>query len=252
MNKNSVETLGLIPKERICKYDITRPSKDIIEFFYNLPDMAGLVSRAMDRLGINGSIPAYTLSPIIINKRIVGSAITVRNVPSRYAPYHEWQNHSLTQLGEREAYFIAKPGDIIVIDAGGRLISSNLGPNSAAIAKSRGVIGAIVDGPVTGIAGIREKQFPVWCRGGTTITGHFRVDTIEINGIITCNNVQVAPGDLIIADDSGISVVPIDRINDVLEITKLLALKGSNLSQIVDAGNPEKISQAFKDLFSEK
>lgn len=225
------DLLGLIPAERIRTSAVARPAPTTVQAFLDLPDMAGLVARALDRLGIVGAIPAHVLAPLAPGQRLVGPAVTVRNVPSRLAPYAGWQAAHDSQLGEREAYFVAQTGDVIVIDSGGRMLCSNLGPNSAALARARGLAGAIVDGPVTGPAGIRAAELPVWCRGGTTLTGHQRVDTVEINGLIACAGVQVAPGDLIVADDSGISVVPEPRIAAVLALAEQLAQKVRALAQ---------------------
>lgn len=208
------------------KSEFPRPSGEVVREFLDLPDMAGLVARAMDRMGIVGTIPASVLAPLSAGRRVVGPALTIRNVPSLHVPAYAWRHDLESRLGEREAYAIAQPGDVVVIDSGGRMIASNLGPNSAAHARSRGIVGAIVDGPVTGVAGIREQEFPVWCRGATTVTGHHRNDTIEINGVVACANLQVSPGDLIVADDSGVTVVPADLIRPVLEASRELAPTG--------------------------
>jgi regulator of RNase E activity RraA len=243
------ELLGLIPEDRIRMKDFPRPAEDVVQSFLQLKDMGGLVSRAMDRLGIVGSIAAHDLPPLVAGKRIVGPAATVRNVPARIAPWYGWQKGVDTRLGEREAYYVAQPGDVIVIDSGGRMIASNMGPNSAAMAKSRGIVGAVVDGPVTGVAGIRGEDFPLWCRGGTTITGHHRVETIEINGTVSCGNVQVAPGDLVVADDSGVSIIPCDRISEVLDLCLGLAEKGRALATAISEGaRVGEIRQVFKKL----
>lgn len=247
--KTKPELFGLLPSERIVRIDFPRPAPTLVEAFLELPDMAGLVSRAMDRLGFSGSIPAHVLPPLLNNQRVVGPAVTVRNVPARSVPLKGWQEQMETQLGEREAYYIAQPGDVIVIDSGGRYLSSNLGPISAQMAMSQGIIGAVIDGPVTGPAGIREQGFPVWCRGGTTITGHYRVDTVEINGVIACSNVQVRPGDLIVADDSGISVVPAESLDLVLETSQSLARKGRRLTQkIAEGRSASEAREAVRQL----
>lgn len=230
------DLLGLIPAERIVKTTIARPAPEVVQAFLQLPDMAGLVARAMDRLGIVGAIPAHLLSPLSPGMRMVGPAITVRNVPSRWTPLNGWQQQRASQLGEREAYYVARPGDVIVIDSGGRMLCSNLGPNSAALARTRGVVGVIVDGPVTGVAGIRASELPVWCRGGTTMTGHHRVDTVEINGLIACAEVQVAPGDIVVADDSGVSIVPEPQVVEVLSLATRLAEKVRALAESVAHG----------------
>jgi regulator of RNase E activity RraA len=211
---------GLIPRDRIRTFTVRRPPRAVVQRFLALDDLAGLVGRALDRLGIAGAIPAHRLSPLAAGQRLAGPAITVRNVPDRLAPYRKWQRGEPSWLAEREAYFVARRGDVIVIDAGGRMAASVMGGQSAGLARDRGLAGSIVDGPVTGVAEITASGYPVWARGATTVTGHHRIDTAEINGTICCGGVQVRPGDLIVADDSGIAVVPPEAIGEVWRIVE--------------------------------
>lgn len=111
--------LGLIARERIRQLDMSRPASSVIESFLALNDMAGLVARTLDRMGIVGSIPAYVLSPLSPGAKVVGPAVTVRNVPAKFVPLYEVQQGLDTQMGEREAYFVARTGDVIVVDGGG-------------------------------------------------------------------------------------------------------------------------------------
>ena len=68
--------------------------------------------------------------------------------------------------------------------------------------------------------GNRGNRSPgiLWARGATSVTGHHRVETVEINGIVTCAGVQVQPGDLVVADDSGVAIVPRELVDDVWRI----------------------------------
>jgi regulator of RNase E activity RraA len=150
-------------------------------------------------------------------------------------PHCKWQRKEPSYLGEREAYFVAEPGDVIVIDSGGRMAASNMGGQSARAARDRGLAGSIVDGPVTGVQEIVTSGYPVWARGATTITGHHRIETIEINGVVSCGGVQVRPGDLVVADDQGVAIVPIDLVPDVWRICEAQA----NLAQAVRQGSPK-------------
>jgi 4-hydroxy-4-methyl-2-oxoglutarate aldolase len=209
-SRTRVALPGLIPGDRIRRRHIDRPPAALVQRFVALDDLAGLVSRVLDRLGVAGAIPAHELVPLAPGQRVVGPAITVRNVPARLVPHHAWRQRHASRMAEREAYFVAAPGDVIVIDGGGRMAASNMGGHSAKAALDRGCAGTIVDGPVTGVSAIRAAGYPVWSRGATTITGNHRVETIEINGVISCAGVQVCPGDLVVADDQGVAIVPAD------------------------------------------
>lgn len=219
--KKEKELLGVIPRERIRTLEIPRPSAEVISQYLKLGDMSGGVARTLDELGVVGAIPSVTLRPLIAGKKVVGPAITVRHVPGRYTRHYSiMKGMQSYQKGDNEAYFVGEPGDVVVIDAGGLTNASSMGGGSASIGKKYGTAGSIVDGVCTGIPGIIKADYPVWCRGGTTLTGHHRLETIEINGTVSCAGVQVQPGDLIAADDTGIAVVPSSLITEVLRVMK--------------------------------
>ena len=112
---------------------------------------------------------------------------------------------------------LSEPGDVLVADFGGNLDVSNMGGQSALVGKTVGFAGAIVNGAVRDVPAIREVDFPVWSAGVTPITGKFRMEATEINGPVRLHDIVVYPGDLIVADDSGICVVPADRIASLID-----------------------------------
>ncbi|MGH9348188.1 MAG: RraA family protein [Vicinamibacterales bacterium] len=209
---------GIVPRDRIRLLTVRRPPARLIARFLELHDLAGLVSRALDELGVRGAIPAHVIAPIASRQRLVGPAITVRNVPDRFVPYRKWQRAEGSLMGERDAYFVARPGDVIVIDGGGRMDASNMGGHSVRAAQERRCAGAIVDGPVTGVAEMVGLGYPVWARGATTLTGNHRVETMDINAVVSCGGVQVRPGDLVVADDQGIAIVPLEMVEETWRI----------------------------------
>ena len=83
--------------------------------------------------------------------------------------------------------------------------------------KTTGFAGAIVNGAVRDVPAIREVDFPVWSMGVTPITGKFRMEAMEINGPVRLHDIVVYPGDLIVADDSGVCVVPSDKIDQLID-----------------------------------
>jgi regulator of RNase E activity RraA len=111
------------------------------------------------------------------------------------------------------------------------------------------VAGVIVSGAVTGVAGIRSADIPVWARGGTTITGHHRAETIEINGPIGIEGVRVEPGDLIIADDSGVTIVPLAMTEQVLQRALKMKNLGSGFKKLLQEGaDRETLRKELGDL----
>jgi len=139
----------------------------------------------------------------------VGPAVTVRTVAGDWAK-------------PVEAIDIAQPGDVIVIDAGGRppAIWGELASESAA---NKGLAGLVVFGAVRDTADIRKLGFPVWA---THICSHAGDPhgLGEINTPIEISAQRICPGDWIVADDDGVMVLPkakavemANRAADVLE-----------------------------------
>jgi regulator of RNase E activity RraA len=229
--------LDLLDPSVIKAETIRRPDSELVRGYQALgvADVAGRVARAMDPLGINCTIPASRLQPIQMGKVLVGPAMTVRNIPEREMPLRRWRDGEPTRLGEREAFFLLQQGDVVVIDGSAVHPASCLGSMAVATASYLGAAGIIVSGAVTGVAGIREAKIPVWARSGTTITGHHRAETVEINGPMGIEGVRVEPGDLIVADDSGVTVVPFDLAEDVLERARASEQKGSGVRALLDS-----------------
>ena len=81
-------TLGKLPRDAIRMLELPRLPQDVIDGFKALVDLTGTISDAMDELGIVGVIPAYVLPPVTTGTRIVGPALTVRNI-QRTAQIHK-------------------------------------------------------------------------------------------------------------------------------------------------------------------
>ena len=75
----------------------------------------------------------------------------------------------------------------------------------------------VIDGAVRDVGEIRKYGLPTWCRGATPKTGKCRIEAIEINGPVVLCGIQINPGDLIIADDSGICAIPPQHAEYVLK-----------------------------------
>jgi regulator of RNase E activity RraA len=142
------------------------------------------------------------------------------------------------KLGDRDAYAVSHPGDIVVMANGGRSDVSTMGGLSALCASQAGIAGCVVDGGVRDVSTIRDLGLPVWSRGVTPITGKHRVETVEINGPVTCAGIRVGPGDLVVADDTGVVIIPSSLIEEVLRRVLKLVAAESRLVEAIRAGAP--------------
>ena len=205
---------GRVPADAVRMMEIPRLAADIVEGYRQLVDLTGTISDAMDKLGIVGAIPASTLPPSLPDKRVVGHAVTVRNTP-RKEPVHAAAVEGRNKMGETEAYNLADPGDVIVIE--GILGCSNMGGQSATIAHRQGCAGAVIDGSYRDPDASRDLGFPIWAKGLTQVTGKWRLETVEVNGAVRIADVQVRAGDLVCADEAGVCFVPQDRARELLD-----------------------------------
>src|SRR5258706_9301159 len=102
------------PREASRRLELRRPPKDIIEGFKVLIDLTGTLSDSMDELGIVGVVPAYLLPPVANGMRIVGPALTVRNI-AHATQVNKAALDKTSGQGETEAHNLAEPGDVLVI-----------------------------------------------------------------------------------------------------------------------------------------
>lgn len=142
--------------------------------------------------------------------RIAGPAYPVRCTPGQNLMLHA-------------AIHRAAPGSVIVVQ-GGDNVFAMAGGNVCAVAKKRGIAGFVVDGVIRDVAEAREHGFPVFARGVSPIPGKKSAMGV-LNGPVQCGGVAVAPGDIVVADEEGVVVVPVARKDDVLVRARAKAAK---------------------------
>lgn len=213
-------------------------SKDIIDRFKRLGDLSSTVSDVLDGMGIAGAIGASELKPTMLDRPIVGTAVTVRNAALPGAPLanamkQEWH------MAEVLTIAAAGPGDVLLIE-GVRHIS-NMGGLMATIANHQGLAGAVVDGAVRDVGQSQSLGFPVWSTDVSPITGKWRIITRELNGPVNIVGVSVVPGDLVIADETGVCFVPRADVEQVLEkCEEIAALEDSVIKNLQGGSTVEE------------
>jgi 4-hydroxy-4-methyl-2-oxoglutarate aldolase len=221
---------GKVSRERIGTLELPKLPAGLLASFRTLQDLSGVVSDALDELGIAGAIPASVLRPTDAGARLCGPALTVLNRPLA-VPVAKAVQANVSRLGEIEAHNLAAAGDVLVIQ--GVEGVSSMGAISASIGKRQGEAGAVVDGAVRDIAHSRGIGYPVWSKGASPITGKWRIETVAINVPVAICGIPVKPGDLVVADEVGVCFVPYDRAADVLAtVLRILKYEENRMAQI--------------------
>jgi regulator of RNase E activity RraA len=228
-------TLGYLPQEAFGTHVLPALPPHLVSGFKALGDLSGMISDAMDEVGIAGAIPGSLLRPTDPSARIVGRALTVRNVP-REEDTAAATSSGVSMLADVEAHNLAEPGDVLVIQGVDQI--SNMGGVLATIARRQGEIGAIVDGSVRDIGHSREIGYPIWSRSVSPITGKWRVRTVAVNVPVTICGVVVHPGDIVAADEVGVCVVPLARAEEILRRCQRIAESEARRKSAIAAGAP--------------
>jgi 4-hydroxy-4-methyl-2-oxoglutarate aldolase len=187
------------------------------------------VSDALDALGLKGA--TYGVTPLReCWGKVVGRAVTVKMMAAG-------EKKSKHHLG-MTAIAAAEPGDIIVIDNGGRLDSSCWGGILANSAKAKGVNAVFVDGATRDLDDCVACNFPVYARGTVVWTARGRIVEQSTNETISFAGVQVNPGDVVFGDLSGVVFVPWKNVEEVLvKAEELYDKEEAMIAEILKSGD---------------
>jgi 4-hydroxy-4-methyl-2-oxoglutarate aldolase len=189
---------------------VDRPSPDVIKAYVGLSpnELSDVLELA--QVMRHEVHPLWTGMP-----RIAGPAFTIRTGKHDNLMFHA-------------AIYLARPGDVIVVEAGDDEMAV-AGGNVCAIAQRNGVAALVVDGVIRDVVESREHRFPVFGRGVSPIPAR-RVGEGGMNVQIRCGGVIVNPGDVVVGDEEGIVVVPRARADEVLEKAQAKAAADAKLT----------------------
>lgn len=164
-----------------------------------------------------------SIQPLLRHKRIAGTAVTLA-IPGQDSTL---LHHTLGLL---------RPGDVLVVDRLGDDKHACWGGGVTVAAKAAGAVGGIVDGPCTDLSEIVESDFPVWCRGMSPITTRLYNLGGTLNLPISCGNAAVNAGDVILADESGVLVLPPAEAEAIADAAVARQQRGRRNEERIKAG----------------
>jgi 4-hydroxy-4-methyl-2-oxoglutarate aldolase len=186
-------------------------------------------SDALDQLGLAGVAPG--LRALALARRVTGPVITVALGPvdgARSASRH---------LGTA-AVEAAQPGDVIVVAARGRVDAAGWGGVLSLAATIRGVSGVIVDGACRDVDESASLGLPVYALAAVPATARGRQAEVGWNTPVEVAGVTVTPGDLAVADGSGVVFVPAGRAAEVVAAAERIAAREAAMADRLRAGEP--------------
>ncbi|MCL4764983.1 MAG: hypothetical protein KJZ80_01940 [Hyphomicrobiaceae bacterium] len=163
---------------------------------------------------------APDIKPLVFGRRFAGQAVTIETVPEpNPAPHY--------------AIAAAWDGAVIVIDGRAYPDSAIWGGNLICAAEMRGIAGVVVDGTVRDAADLRASGVCVYCRAVRPTGWEWGG---RVNVPIQCGGVAVNPGELIVGDDDGVVVVPLDGREELLERCRARTARDERLQRELRAG----------------
>jgi regulator of RNase E activity RraA len=173
----------------------------------------GNVADAVDEAtGVRGFM-GRDMKPVFKAKAI-GPAVTVFLQRALRTDKRQWPNLQVQTLDE------APPGSVMVEVLEDGLDTAGVGNLMATTARVRGLAGMIIDGGARDVEELEEIGFPVWSRSQTPATSVGRYVPVARNVPVMCGGVLVRPGDWIVADKTGVVVVPRESLPEVLKLLR--------------------------------
>ncbi|GGK22189.1 hypothetical protein GCM10010124_13350 [Pilimelia terevasa] len=190
-------------------HDLVRPEPKLVAAFQEVLaeySPSCLVTDARRRVGAIGGF--QTVRP---QHKVAGPALTV--------------NLSIDDLVDcMPVLSRAEPGDIIVVACHGTAITAMWGGLMSTLSLKAGIAAGIVDGAVRDVDEVRDLDFPLWYRGTvprpSPTAVHDRTEPVQVNVPVVVGGQVINPGDILVADENGIAVVPPDLAPEVLEGTR--------------------------------
>lgn len=174
--------------------------EEVLDGFVGLA--SSLVGDAMNR----EQVMAAAIKPIAAGMRLRGQARTVNAMAGDNGIIHAAIPH-------------VRPGEVLVVNGMGVEDVAIWGEVMTRAAQEQGIAGIVLDGAVRDVADLREMGFPVFCRSAVPRGPHKGFGG-TIDSSVACAGVTVSPGDLVIGDDDGVVVVPLDQVRTVQAAAK--------------------------------
>ena len=191
---------------------------------------SAVVSDVLDDLGHRD----HVLDPAI---RALGRAEVIAGSVNPFLVSEVDEVPAEPYAGEIGALDDVRPGEVILVAAGGSARAACWGELFSAAARARGARGTLIDGYCRDARGIAAAGYPVWCRGLLPLDCKGRLAVTAWRQPAVVGGLAVSPGDLVVADADGAVVVPAGLIAETVRLALAKVSKENGLRDALQAGS---------------
>lgn len=209
-----------------------------LDALISLPGLtASRVSDTLDEMGYRHQVMGPIVRPLRDGQAVIGRAVTAWFVPAtREADPDDPYGDAIDLIDG------LRPGDVVVIATGGDSRSAYWGQLFSAAARGHGAVGVVCDGFIRDTPDIAELAFPVFAQGNRPIDFRNRMQIESVGSTVSCAGVEVTAGDLVVADDDGVVVVPRQLAAEVAErVSKRAGTEATVLDELLEGASLREV-----------
>jgi 4-hydroxy-4-methyl-2-oxoglutarate aldolase len=184
---------------------------------------SALVSDSLDLIGIRSNVMSRAVTPLVSAMKIIGYASTIEFVEEKDFDPQDPYGPAIDFLDSLQS------GDVAIVATGHSTQSAFWGELFSTAAKGRGANGVVTDGPLRDTQEILPVGFSAFGIGTLPFDYKGRMKVSSVHSRVSCGGVEVNQGDLIVADNDGVAVVPASKIDEVITLANERARRESTV-----------------------
>ena len=184
---------------------------------------SALVSDSLDLIGIRTNVMSRAVTPLVSSMKIMGYASTIEFVEGKDFDSQDPYGPAIDFLDSLQS------GDVAIVATGHSTQSAFWGELFSTAAKGRGANGVVTDGPIRDTQEILPIGFSAFGIGTLPFDYKGRMKVNSVHRRVNCGGVEVNQGDLIVADNDGVAVVPASKIDEIITLANERARRESTV-----------------------
>ena len=184
---------------------------------------SALVSDSLDLIGIRTNVMSRAVTPLVSSMKIMGYASTIEFVEGKDFDSQDPYGPAIDFLDSLQS------GDVAIVATGHSTQSAFWGELFSTAAKGRGANGVVTDGPIRDTQEILPVGFSAFGIGTLPFDYKGRMKVSSVHTRVNCGGVEVNQGDLIVADNDGVAVVPASKIDEIITLANERARRESTV-----------------------